>query len=470
MTFISEDFLLQNATARRLYHEYAEDQPIFDYHCHISPEDIATDRQFNNLFEIWLEGDHYKWRAMRANGVSEEYCTGDAGPYEKFRAWAKTVPYTLRNPLYQWSHLELKRYFGIETLLNDETADEVWEKANGLLTGGNLTVHGILKKFRVTVICTTDDPTDPLEHHRAIAESDLETRVYPAFRPDKALGVDQPDAFNAWTDALAAVSGIDCTTFARFLEALDQRHSFFHEMGGRLSDHGLEVAYADFCDESQAAAIYDQARTGRAADPGAKSRYATFMMVFFGQLDAGRGWTKQFHLGAVRSQNTRMAEKLGPDTGFDSIGDFRHVQPLSRYFDRLAGEDALPKFILYSVNPNDNYLLASLIGNFQDGKTAGKLQLGSGWWYLDQKEAMEWQMNALSNIGLFSHFVGMLTDSRSFMSYPRHEYFRRVLCNLVGAEMENGELPDDMDLVGGMVRNISYQNARDFFGMEPGEV
>lgn len=467
MSFINEDFLLRSDAARQLYHEYAADQPIFDYHCHIPPEDIAIDRQFDNIFEVWLEGDHYKWRAMRANGMAEEYCTGDASPHEKFRAWARTVPYTLRNPLYHWSHLELKRYFGIETLLDEKSADAIWEEANRQLTGGGLTVHGILRKFQVKVVCTTDDPTDSLEHHRTIADSDLETRVYPAFRPDRALGVDQPATFNAWTDALAAVSNIDCTTFALFLEALDSRHRFFHDMGGRLSDHGLEVAAADFCSESEAAAIYDRARTGQAASMDDHARFATFMMVFFGQLDAGRGWTKQLHLGPLRNQNTRMFEKIGGDTGFDSIGDARHVRPLGRYLDRLAREDALPKCILYSVNPADNYLLGTMIGNFQDGSVAGKMQLGSGWWYLDQKEGMEWQMNALSNTGLLSRFVGMLTDSRSFMSYPRHEYFRRVLCNLVGADMENGELPDDMELVGGMVRNIAYRNAREFFGMEP---
>jgi len=470
MSFINGDFLLHNATARELYSKYAADLPIFDYHCHISPRDIAENRQFANLFEIWLAGDHYKWRAMRANGIDEKYCTGDASDHEKFLAWAKTVPHTLRNPLYHWSHLELKRYFGIDTLIDEGSAQSIWNTTKELLAQPGLSVHGILSKFRVAVICTTDDPTDDLEYHKAIAASNLKTRVYPAFRPDNALKVDAPTEFNAWVDRLADASGTGCGSFDGFLDALKQRHDYFHGMGGRLSDHGMETCYADFCEKPEAAAIFDEARRGTQADENRKSRFATFMMVYFGHLDAAKGWTKQLHLGALRNNNSRRFKVLGPDTGFDSIGDFHHAAALNRYLDRLDADGRLPKTILYNNNPNDNYILASLIGNFQDGSIPGKLQFGSGWWHLDQKGAMEWQMNALSNVGLLSRFVGMLTDSRSFMSYCRHEYFRRVLCNMIGRDVENGELPDEEALLGDHFKNICYHNAERYFGIEPGMV
>ncbi len=466
MPFIHDDFLLTTGAARRLYHGYAADQPILDYHCHLAPEDIARDRRFRNLYEIWLAGDHYKWRAMRANGVEERYCTGDASPFDKFMAWARTVPHTLRNPLYHWTHLELKRYFGIDELLDETTAPAIWERANSLLATPDLSAQGILKRFRVRALCTTDDPTEDLAHHRAIAASNLETRVYPAFRPDKALHVHLPDAFNAWTDRLAAASNQEISKLADFLDALRGRHDVFHRLGARLSDHGLNHCYADFCAEGTAAAIFEKARAGRAATPQEQSQFASFMMLFFGRLDAEKGWTKQLHLGARRNVNARMFEALGPDTGFDSIGDWPQVETLSRYLDRLERENALPKMILYSLNPADNYAFATLIGNFQGGGIPGKIQLGSGWWFLDQKEAMEWQINALSNAGLLARFVGMLTDSRSFMSYPRHEYFRRVLCNLAGRDLENGELPGDEELVGRMIRNICCENARQYLGLD----
>ena len=456
MSFIHEDFLLTTPAARRLYHQYAEDEPILDYHCHLPPRDIAEDRRFANLVEIWLEGDHYKWRAMRANGVDEAYCTGSAEPYEKFLAWARTVPCTLRNPLYHWTHLELKRYFGIDCLLDEKTAPAVWERANGLLD--ELTAQRILAKFSVRALCTTDDPADDLAHHRAIASSGLSTRVFPAFRPDKALKVDQPEAFNAWVDRLAAAAGLRIARFADLLDALARRHECFHQAGCRLSDHGLDHCLADFCAESTAAAIFDRARAGQAADPREQSQFASFLMLFFGRLDAEKGWTKQLHLGARRNVNTRMSAMLGPDTGYDSIGDWRQVDALAAYLDTLDRENALPKVILYNLNPADNYLFATLAGSFG-------IQFGSGWWYLDQKEAMIWQMNALSNTGLLSRFLGMLTDSRSFMSYPRHEYFRRVLCDLVGQDIENGDLPADYELVGGMVRDICYENARRYLGL-----
>ncbi len=466
MPFIHEDFLLSNRTARRLYHEYAAGEPILDYHCHLPPQDVAANRQFRNLFEIWLEGDHYKWRAMRANGVDERYCTGDAAPEEKFQAWACTVPYTLRNPLYHWTHLELKRYFGIEELLDESSAPRIWERANAALATDGLRAHGILQKFHVKAVCTTDDPTDDLACHKAIAASGLNTKVFPAYRPDKALNVHVPEAFNEWVSRLEAASGISIAGLGDFVDALRQRHDYFHSMGCRLSDHGLNHLYADFPTESEAAAIFDRARAGRAASPAEHARFAAHMMFVFGCFDAERGWTKQLHIGARRNNNTRRFRELGPDTGFDSIGDWPQADALGAYLDRLDQENSLPKIVVYNLNPADNYVIATMIGNFQDGKIAGKLQFGSGWWYLDQKEAMQWQMNALSNCGLFSRFLGMLTDSRSFMSYPRHEYFRRVLCDMVGRDVEAGEMPDDDALVGGMIRNICYGNAEKFLGLE----
>ena len=466
MSFINEDFLLHGETARGLYNDYAKDHPIIDYHCHLPPAEIAENRQFRNLFEIWLEGDHYKWRAMRADGVPERYCTGDASDYEKFLAWARTVPHTLRNPLYHWNHLELMRYFGIDLLISEDTADEIWERANEQLQRPELRPHGIFEKFKVQVVCTTDDPTDDLSYHRQLADSNLSTRIYPAFRPDKALLVDNPEVFNPWVDRLAEVSGLDCTTFTSFLNALEARHDFFHEMGGRLSDHGLEHCFAAFCSAAEASGIFDRARTGRSADPHEKESFATYLMVFLGELDAGKGWTKQLHLGTLRNNNSRRFQEVGPDTGFDSMGDFSQAQALSRYLDRLESKAKLPKMIFYNNNPVDNMMLATMAGNFQDGSVPGKIQFGAPWWYLDQKHALEQHFNDLSNVGLLSRFVGMLTDSRSFLSYPRHEYFRRVLCNLLGQDIDNGELPRDMNLIGEMIGNICYHNAAAYFGFD----
>ncbi|HEY9141529.1 MAG TPA: glucuronate isomerase [Bryobacteraceae bacterium] len=466
MSFIHDDFLLSNETARRLYHEYAEEQPILDYHCHLPPADLAGNRQFQNLFEIWLEGDHYKWRAMRANGVDERFCTGAVDPYQKFLAWARTVPNTLRNPLYHWTHLELKRYFGIDELLDESSARRIWDRANELLATDELRAQGILGKFRVNAVCTTDDPTEDLACHKALAASGLATKVFPAFRPDKAFNVHLPELFNPWVAKLEAVSGAAISSFHDFVSALARRHDFFHQMGGRLSDHGLNVTFADFCDEKEAAAIFDKARRGQAATPVEQERFAGFLLLEFGRWDAAKGWTKQLHLGARRNNNTRRYRELGPDTGFDSIGDWPQADALAIYMDRLDRENALPKMVLYNLNPADNYVLATMIGNFQDGAIAGKIQFGSGWWFLDQKEAMTWQLNALSNCGLISRFVGMITDSRSFMSYPRHEYFRRVLCDLFGRDMEAGELPDSDDLAGPMIRNICYGNALQFLGLD----
>lgn len=466
MSFIHEDFLLTTEHAKRLYHTYAKDQPILDYHCHLPPEDISSNRQFRNLFEIWLEGDHYKWRAMRANGVGEAYCTGDADPYEKFLAWARTMPNTLRNPLYHWSHLELKRYFEFDGLLDESNANSVWDLAGERLAKKELSVSGILARFDVRALCTTDDPTDDLAHHQAIAASKLETKVYPAFRPDKALTVNLPGVFNSWVAALEASANQEVRSLRDFQDAIGQRHDYFHSIGCRLSDHGLDYPYSDFPSESAAEAIFDAARDGTPASPSEHAQFAAFMMLYFGQLDALKGWTKQMHLGARRNNNTRGFQASGADTGFDSIGDWPQVESIGRYLDRLDREGGLPRMILYNNNPNDNYTFATMLGNFQDGVIPGKMQFGSGWWYLDQKEAIEWQLNCLSNVGLLSRFVGMLTDSRSFMSYPRHEYFRRVLCNLLGGDMASGEIPNDYGLVGGLVEKLCFRNVRDYLRLK----
>jgi glucuronate isomerase len=460
--FIHDDFLLTTKKAAKLYHKYAEAEPIFDYHCHIPPKDIAENRQFKNLFEIWLEGDHYKWRAMRSNGVAEKFVTGKAKPEEKFNAWAKTVPQTLRNPLYHWTHLELKRYFGISDLLNEKTATKIWKTANAKLATPAFTTQGILKKMKVKVVCTTDDPVDNLEHHRAFAKSGHPTKMLPAFRPDRALTVNQPSGFNPWVEQLAAAANVDINGFSAFISALEKRHEYFHSQGCRLSDHGLNHCFADFCSEKVAAEVFAKARKGEAVSALEHSQFASFMMVFFGHLDAKRGWTKQLHVGALRNNNTRLLTQLGPDTGFDSIGDFSQAQTLSAYLNKLDSDNLLPKTIIYNLNPADNYVFAAMIANFQDGTIPGKIQYGSGWWFLDQKEGMEWQLNALSNLGLLSRFIGMITDSRSFMSYPRHEYFRRTLCNLIGRDIKQGLIPDDEALVGPMIKNICCANAENY--------
>ena len=428
-TFLTDDFLLHGPTARALYHDFARDEPILDYHSHLPPGQIASNHQFKNLFEVWLAGDHYKWRAMRSNGVNERFCTGDAEDYDKFLAYARTVPQALRNPLYHWTHLELLRYFGIDDLLDESTAPAIWERANALLAEEDFRVHGLLERQRVTVVCTTDDPVDDLAAHRQIqADGKLKTRVYPTFRPDKALGVHQPKAFNAWVEKLEAASGEDCTKFGGFLKALEKRHDAFHELGGRLSDHGLNTCPGRFASEKKARKIFEAARKGEAAQGKDWEAFSGFMMIFFGHLDAQKGWVKQLHLGAQRNNNSRLVAALGPDTGFDSIGDWPQAGSLARYLDALDSGNQLPKTVIYNLNPADNYAMGTMIGNFQDGSVPGKIQFGSGWWFLDQKEGMEAQMNALSNLGLLSRFVGMLTDSRSFLSYPRHEYFRRILC------------------------------------------
>ncbi|HKW16916.1 MAG TPA: glucuronate isomerase [Terriglobales bacterium] len=462
MNFVDEDFLLHSEPARRLFHEYAEENPILDFHSHLPANEIADDRQFRDLTEIWLEGDHYKWRLMRANGVAERYCTGDATPYEKFLAWAKTVPFALRSPLFHWTHLELKRYFQFDRLLNESTARAAWEQGNKLLHSGELTAKGILRKFAVRAACTTDDPCENLAAHRQVNSSEPDLRIYPTFRPDKALQVDKPEQFKAWVQRLEIASNVQISSFSAFLDALKQRHDIFHEHGGRLSDHGLAYCYSTPCTEQKAALIFDRARAGHAASAEECEEFASLLMLFFGKLDADKGWTKQLHLGALRSVSSRNFAVHGPDTGFDCIGDWPQAQRLSRYLNLLEQENALPRMILYNLNPIDNYVFATAAGCFQDGAVAGKIQFGSSWWFLDQKEGIEAQLNTLSNVGLLSRFVGMVTDSRSFMSFPRHEYFRRVLCNLLGHDIENGELPNDVQQIGAMVRKICFENAEQF--------
>jgi len=458
--FLDKDFLLSNDVAQRLYHEHAAFQPILDYHCHLSPKDIAENRRFNNLHEVWLEGDHYKWRAMRANGVSERYITGDATPREKFLAWARTVPFTLRNPLYHWTHLELQRYFGVTDLLDEASAPSVWEKANGTLTA-DLTTQGILKKFGVEVVCTTDDPTDDLRHHRAISDSKIPTQVFPAFRPDKALAIGTPE-FTAWIGKLSAAANVDIRDLNTLLDALRKRHDEFHSLGCRLSDHGLDYCLATPCPDQTATSIFAKAMHSKAISDEEHSQFASFMMLFFARLDAEKGWTKQLHLGALRNVNSAARVAAGADSGYDTVGDFPQIGPLAAYLDLLARENALPRMILYNNNPRDTFAFATLIGSFQSGDEPGKIQYGSAWWFLDQEEGITAQINALSNVGLLSRFIGMVTDSRLFMSYPRHEYFRRILCNIIGQDVERGELPNDQALLSRLVEDVCYRNARSY--------
>ncbi|MFM7181499.1 MAG: glucuronate isomerase [Verrucomicrobiales bacterium] len=466
MAYLDDNFLLHSPTAVRLFHEVAKDQPIIDYHCHLSPREIATNHRWSDLSEIWLGGDHYKWRLLRANGVDEALITGSASPREKFQAWAETVPFTLRNPIHHWTHLELRRYFGIDLMLSPATADEIWERANAKLAEKDFSVHGILKKFDVRVVGTTDDPADSLADHEAIAASGLATKVLPTFRPDKAFLVDRPDLLNPWLEKLGQAADTDISSFESLLQALKIRHDDFHALGGRLSDHGFDRLPALPCTKQEATAIFEKARAGKAATPEEKEKFSFHLMVYFGELDAAKGWTKQLHLGAARGVNSRMVRALGPDTGFDTIGDASQGDSLIKYLDALASQSTLPKIVLYNLNPKDNYFFAALTGAFQDGTVAGKIQFGSGWWFLDQKHGMEMQLDALSSTGLLSRFVGMLTDSRSFLSFPRHEYFRRICCNLIGMETDRGELPDDFDALAELTRGVCYRNARGFFGFD----
>ena len=461
--FMDENFLLQTGTAQKLYHGHAAKMPIFDYHCHLSPKEIAEDKQFENMTQIWLAGDHYKWRAMRTNGVEERYCTGDASDWEKFQKWAEAVPQTIRNPLYHWTHLELKTFFGIDKLLSPETAKEIWEECNGKLNTPDYSCRNIIRMANVHTICTTDDPVDSLESHQAIKKSGFEVNVLPAWRPDKATMVDRPGFWNEYVDQLADVANVDINCFDAFLAAIEKRHQFFQENGCRLSDHGLETAYAEDYTRAEINSIFNKLRAANELEESEIRKFKSCMLYEFGIMDHAKGWTQQYHFGVIRNNNMRLFKQLGPDTGFDSIGDFPIAQPLSKMLDRLDSNNQLAQTILYNINPADNEIYATMTGNFQDGSVAAKMQFGSGWWFLDQKDGMEKQMNALSNLGLLSRFIGMLTDSRSFLSYTRHEYFRRTLCNLLGNDVENGEIPADMNLLGQMVENICFNNAVDYF-------
>ena len=466
--FLTDDFLLYNRPARILYHDYAREMPIFDYHCHLPPADVADNTQFTNLTRIWLAGDHYKWRAMRANGVNEDYITGKAGDWEKFQAWAGTVPATICNPLYHWTHLELQRPFGITgKTLSLDTAQEIYERCNELLATEDFSARGIMRQMKVNVVCTTDDPIDSLEYHQQIAADDtFSIKVLPTFRPDKVMAADDIAAYSAYLKKLEEAADTDIVDYDTLLTAVGKRHAFFHQHGCRLSDHGIETAYAEDFTEQEIRRIFDDIRAGKTPDAGDMLKFKSALMLEFAYLDHEQGWTQQLHLGALRNNNTRLFKQLGPDTGFDSIGDFDVARPLSKFLDRLDMTDQLPKTIVYNLNPGDNELLAAMMGNFQDGSIPGKMQFGSGWWFLDQKDGMQKQMTALSNMGLLSRFVGMLTDSRSFLSYPRHEYFRRILCNLIGTDVERGELPEDLEHLGKVVQDICYNNAVAYFGID----
>ena len=463
--FLSEDFLLETETAKALYHDFAKDMAIIDYHCHLPVQEIAENRSFENLTQIWLNGDHYKWRAMRADGVAEKYITGNATDLEKFQAWAATVPNTLRNPLYLWTHLELKRCFGIsDTLLNAETANDIYESGKQLLQTEAFRARELLKSMNVKLVCTTDDPVDDLSHHlKLIEDPSFDIKVLPAFRPDKAMAVETPAAFNQWVDQLEGSAETNIVDFESFLAALQQRHDFFHRRGCRLSDHGLEQPYAENFSAADIARIFEDVRSGKTVGQAEIRQFKSAMMLELASMDAEKNWVQQFHLGPLRNVNSRALKTLGPDTGFDTMGDFKMARPLAMFLDKLERADKLAKTIIYSINPGDYDMLAAMIGNFQDGSVPGKMQFGAAWWFNDQRLGIEHQLNALSNSGLLSRFVGMLTDSRSFLSYPRHEYFRRILCNLLGKDVERGELPDDIALLGAMVEDICYYNAERYF-------
>jgi len=466
-TFMSDDFLLHSEFARELYYEHAAKSPIYDYHCHLIPQQVADDVQFSNLTQAWLYGDHYKWRAMRSNGVAERYCTGDASDYEKFEKWAETVPHCLRNPLYHWTHLELKSLFGITgKLFGPDTAKEIYDTCSEMLNSPEFTVRNIMRKMNVKLVCTTDDPLDSLEYHKQIAADGFEVKVYPTWRPDKGIATENVAGLNEWIDSLASLTDIEINSFAAYIEAIGVRHGFFHEAGCRMSDHGLETAYAEDYTQAEIDGIFDKIRSGKDLDWGDQLKFKSAMIYEFGIMDHAKGWVQQFHFGPIRSNSSRLFKQVGADTGFDSIGDEPIAKALAKMLDRLDRENRLAKTILYNINPRDNELMATMIGNFQDGSVPGKMQFGSGWWFMDQKDGMTRQINALSNLGLLSRFVGMLTDSRSLLSYPRHEYFRRILCNIIGNDVVNGELPDDMGLLGTLVENVSYKNAVEYFPME----
>lgn len=464
--FLDNNFLLHNRTAEQLYHDYAAKMPVVDYHNHLSPEFIAKDIRFENLTKAWLTGDHYKWRAMRANGVNEKYITGDVNDEEKFMHWAATVPYTLRNPLFHWTHLELQRYFAVKQLLNPSSAKEIYDHCSALLQTDDYSVRNLLRRMNVKVLCTTDDPADTLEFHQKIKLDGFEVRVLPAFRPDKAMEVSDIIAFNNYVALIEQAADISVTTLSDYLAALKQRHDFFAANGCCISDHGLEEMYAEEFTEVEVNEIFNKARNNKPLNQDEQRKFKSFMLIVFAEWDHEKDWVQQFHLGPLRNNSSRLIKLLGADAGADSIGDFSQARSLAKFLNRLDSQNKLAKTILYNINPADNEVFATMAGNFNDGSTPGKIQWGSGWWFLDQKDGMTKQLNTLSNMGLLSRFIGMLTDSRSFLSLPRHEYFRRILCNMLGEEMENGELPNDLEWIGKMVQDISYSNAKAYFNWE----
>ncbi len=462
-TFIHPEFLLNNRSASSLYHNYAQQLPIIDYHCHLSPKDIANDTIFENLTQAWLYGDHYKWRAMRTNGIGEEYCSGKATDYNKFLKWAETVPQTLRNPLYHWTHLELKRYFDIDLPLNEKTAEKIFKESSDLLQTKEYSVRNLLRKMNVELVCTTDDPVDSLEYHKKIKEANFGIKIIPAWRPDKAMAIENAFIYNQYITLLESASGRSIHSFSDLMDALNSRHSYFHMNDCRLSDHGLDTFYAEEYTDADIRFIFDKVRQGKDPNTEQVHKFKSAMLYNFSVMDQESGWVQQFHTGAQRNNNSLKMQDIGPDTGFDSIGDLPAARVMSKFLDQLEMNGKLTKTILYNLNPSDNEVYATMIGNFQDGLSRGKMQWGAAWWFLDQKSGIERHLDVLSSLGLLSRFVGMLTDSRSFLSFPRHEYFRRILCNLLGKEMENGELPNDMELIGNMVSNICYHNSRDYF-------
>jgi glucuronate isomerase len=461
--FIHDDFLLGNKTASRLFHQYAENQPIIDFHCHLSPAMIADDRQFSNLTQAWLEGDHYKWRAMRTNGINEKYCTGNASDSEKFIKWAETVPATVGNPLYHWTHLELARYFNVFELLSPTTAKVIYDKVNSLLETKEFSIRALLKKMNVEVICTTDDPADDLEFHKRL-KGKFEITILPTFRPDNAVKTEDPLKFKEYITKLGKACNFEIKDYNKLIEALDSRHKYFHEMGGRLSDHGLDRFYYASCTASEADKIFKKLLKGDALSSEESEKYKAAVMAELCRMNQKRGWTQQFHIGAMRNNNLRMFRQMGPDTGWDSIGVSQDALKISKFLGSLDDTDQLGKTLLYNLNPADNEMMITMAGNFNDGSSAVKVQYGAAWWFLDQKSGMEKHLRDLASLGLLRRFAGMVTDSRSFLSYPRHEYFRRLVCNYVGEEVEKGCIPDEDELLKPLIEGISYKNAKEYFG------